>query len=110
MLQRNSAISPDAAKQYKQIHRNLRIYGDHAQELYACLFYDILLKLSKGTLKNPRGVASDQERDMHTIYEFDENGLIGYYSCTPLRVVLLSAEPNPEFYKEVEAVRVIRAA
>lgn len=110
MFQRSPAVSPEASNQYKQIHRQLRTYGIKAQELYASLFFDLILKLSQGALTNPRGILADNVRDLHTIYEFDENGLLGCYSCTPLNVVLLSAEPNPEFFREVEVLRIIRAA
>jgi hypothetical protein len=110
MLQRSLSISPEADKQFNLIHRQLRTYGIQTQELYASLFFDLILKLSRGTLQNPRGISADTERNLHTIYEFDENGLLGHYSCTPLNVVLLDVEPNPEFFKEVEAVRITEAA
>ena len=30
--------------------------------------------------------------------EFDENGLKGFYSCTPNQFVLVSAEPSEQFF------------
>ena len=98
MPMRQQAVSCEAAAEFDKIIEALAPFGKWAQELYAALWSETLRRIAEAKLSNPQFVANDRGRDLHTIYEFDENGLKGFYSCTPNKFVLISAEPSNKFF------------
>ena len=98
MPMRQPAVSDEAVNEFEQVIDALAPYGKWTQELYSALWLELLRRIAEAKLHNPLGVANDRPRDLHTIYEFDENGLKGFYSCTPNQFVLVSAEPSEQFF------------
>lgn len=95
---RQSAVSNEAVAEFDDVIESLAPFGKWAQELYSALWLELLKRIAEAKLYNPQGVGNDRVRELHTIYEFEENGLQGFYSCTPSHFVLISAEPSEQFF------------
>jgi hypothetical protein len=95
---RQGSITDEATSQILQSIDAVCAKNSSAGEVYSALIVELMRQLASGSLKNPKGIGSDPERPLHTVYEFDENGVMGFYSSSPANFVLLEVQPNPEFF------------
>lgn len=107
---RKPAVSCEVAAKFDETIEALAPFGRYAQNLYSALWVEMLWRIANGKILNPRGIVRDHDRIQHTIYEFNENGLQGFYSCSASRCVLISAEPSEQFFEFVTVANQARIA
>ncbi len=110
MGNRKCAISFEAREQVALWIEQLSEFPNSVEERFSELLFELLRSIASGTLLSSQYVNIDVERELHSIYSFDENGLLGYYSCTPMHAVLLEVCPSPDFFAAFMSEKDSRAA